>query len=194
MRLTYVRTAMVAALLLPTLASAQNRALGQPAFGSSLYNALRTPDRVVDGNTQGNYHVSPYIFHSNSNGMQWWYVDLGASFDIDQVVVYNRTDCCESRLANATLGIFAEIPYVGGVAPVATRTLAGVTTAQTFDFAAPVTGRYVGVSEPNEYLQLAEVQVFGDPTGVSAVPEPATVALVAGGLVALAGIARRRRA
>ena len=196
MQLRTVRIALAAcAVLLPAVASAQNRALGRPAFGSSVYEGAHTADRAVDGNTQGNYHAAPYIFHSQAGPSEWWYVDLGASFDISRIVVYNRTDCCAGRLADATLAIFSDAPYlVGSPLPAATRTLAGVTTAQTFDFATPVAGRYVGVSEPGEYLQLAEVQVFGDPTGVSAVPEPATVALVGGGLLALVGIARRRRA
>lgn len=43
----------------------------------------------------------------------------------------------------------------------------------------------------NDYLQVAEVQVFGQ---VAAVPEPQTWALMAGGLAGLAGLARRRAA
>jgi hypothetical protein len=208
MHLRSVRSALtVAALLLPALAGAQNRALSQPAFASGSYSSTSTPERAVDGNTDGNYHNGS-TFHSAEQQNGWWYVDLGASYDVSLIEFFNRTDCCESRLNEATIGVWSTVPFGPGTtnltmaAPVWSAVFSGVSETpdptQQFNFApGGATGRYVGViaaQSGDHFLQIAEVRVFGDPTGISAVPEPATVALVGGGLVALAGIARRRRA
>lgn len=199
MHLRSVRAALtVAALLLPALAGAQNRALGRPAFGNSQYSGgtIDAPANAVDGNTNGSYGAGS-TFHSGASNDGWWYVQLDQAYDITQIDFWNRTDCCNWRIVGATLGIFTAAPYgVGSPAPVWSTVFSSVATHQVF---APggVSGSYVGIRAApsgDSWLQIAEVEVYGAPTGVSAVPEPATVALVAGGLVALAGIARRRRA
>ena len=55
----------------------------------------------------------------------------------------------------------------------------------TYDFTLEITRFATGSTNGAGFIDAA--------TSVSAVPEPSTVALVAGGLVALAGVARRRR-
>ena len=199
MHLRSVRAAtIVAALLLPALASAQNRALGRPSFGDSQYSGgtIDAPANAVDGNTNGSYGAGS-TFHSGVSANGWWYVQLDQAYDITQIDFWNRTDCCSGRIVGATLGIFTAAPYGGASpAPVWSTVFGSGATHQVFTLPA-VSGSYVGIraaASGDSWLQIAEVEVYGDPTGVSAVPEPATVALVGGGLLALAGIARRRRA
>jgi hypothetical protein len=57
--------------------------------------------RAVDGNTSGNYwHYS--VTHTN-NRNPWWEVDLGKEYELSKIVIYNRTDCCQGRINNASI-------------------------------------------------------------------------------------------
>ena len=63
------------------------------------------PTRAVDGNPDGNYH-NLSVSHTEPNGTDpWWEVDLGRSANVDQVLVYNRTDSHGERLNGFTLKI-----------------------------------------------------------------------------------------
>jgi alpha-L-fucosidase 2 len=48
----------------------------------------------------------------------WWPVDLGAAYDLDEIVLWNRTDCCGERLRDVyvltsdTLLSLAEVQVV----------------------------------------------------------------------------------
>jgi hypothetical protein len=35
----------------------------------------------------------------------WWQVDLGGKKKINQIIIYNRTDCCANRLSNYQVSI-----------------------------------------------------------------------------------------
>ena len=62
-------------------------------------------DRAVDGNTDGNYH-NHSVSHTESGGTNaWWEVDLGGMVNVEQIVVYNRTDATESRLDGFTIKV-----------------------------------------------------------------------------------------
>ena len=62
-------------------------------------------DRAVDGNTDGNYHNNS-VSHTEIGGTNaWWEVDLGGTVNVEQIVVYNRTDAAESRLDGFTIKV-----------------------------------------------------------------------------------------
>ena len=66
---------------------------------STLYGA--GSERAVDGNTNGSWHGKS-VTHTQcaKDYKPWWEVDLEALYLIDEIKVFNRSDCCSSRLNN----------------------------------------------------------------------------------------------
>jgi hypothetical protein len=133
-----------------------NVAVGQPATQSSTYDDPCTgpASKAVDGNTSGN--TGDCSFSTTNNEPQdWWQVDLGASYSIQVIDLWNRTDCCGERLSDFDLLVSTDGTnwttfYYPGVAP----------TTTSFVINAMV--RYVKVQlRGQNYLTLAEVQVWG---------------------------------
>ena len=80
-------------LILPFIGISQNLALNKTVDQSTNYSSF-TADRAVNGN-QGDFT------HTNVGNVQnpWWRVDLGDTYTIEQIVIYNRTSsCCVDRL------------------------------------------------------------------------------------------------
>ena len=122
---------------------------------------------AVDGVTDGTYsHRS--VTHTARASKQWWQTDLGASFDIREIMLWNRTDCCGSRLRDFHVFI-SDSPFASDD-PDVTSTATGVwhhrntgIVGETSVISVPnVSGRYVRVQlRDNEPLSLAEVEVIG---------------------------------
>ena len=70
----------------------------------SLYTAAGAtagiPDHAVDGNTSGTFgdHSCTHTLEESSNS--WWQADIGESYYVKYVKIYNRVDCCTERLNN----------------------------------------------------------------------------------------------
>jgi hypothetical protein len=77
-----------------TAGSLANLARGKPASQSSRSQWSRPddPQGAVDGVINGSYS-----FHTNNEANPWWQVDLGASYRLSEVRLYNRLDCCGER-------------------------------------------------------------------------------------------------
>jgi probable HAF family extracellular repeat protein len=121
--------------------------------------------RAKDGNTNGAWSAGS-VSHTESNSQAWWELDLGSVSSIDSIKIWNRTDCCSSRLSNFYLlvsdsafssTVLATVLNQSGVSNYYTSGAAGtLTTIQVGR-----TGRYVRVQlSGTDYLALAEVQVF----------------------------------
>ncbi len=135
-----------------------NLALGKSAKQSST-NHGGAASRAVDGKTEGRYHYRS-VTHTapDSKKFPWWEVDLGAEYDLTQINLFNRTDCCSDRLQKFRVYVFDSsreqtfYKYNHG------------TFKTNKEFAvAGVKGRYVRI-ELKSYvnpLSLAEVQVMG---------------------------------
>jgi len=131
----------------------RNLAQGRPATQSSTYNG-GAASRAVDGNTDGVFNNGS-VTHTDSTAQAWWQVDLGAVVDIGDVVLYNRTDCCTTRLSDFDIKVSNDAASWTTV-----RGFTGAAPART-PLAVHALGRYVRVQlRGTNNLSLAEVQVF----------------------------------
>ncbi len=117
-----------------------------------------SPGRAIDGNTSGQWGDAS-ITHTNASP-SWWEVDLRETFTIEEIVLWNRLDCCSERLTNFTVRILdedREETYEETFLSDGSRI-----DGSSFAIGDIVAGgRYVRISIPGQYLSLAEVQVFG---------------------------------
>ncbi len=56
-------------------------------------------NRVIDGSTNGIYGERS-VSHTYLETKPWWQVDLGSMYSLENIVIWNRTDCCQDRLSN----------------------------------------------------------------------------------------------
>jgi hypothetical protein len=164
------------------LGGSADLALGRTAMQSSTLPGYATTGAAsaVDGNTDGQFFDGS-VSHTNQEANAWWQVDLGASASINTVVVWNRTDCCSTRLSEFWVFV-SNTPFLPTDTPLTLQNRPGTfnshqtiapnpSTTITFN---GVQGQYVRVQlTGTDFLSLAEVQVFG--TGGA--PAPTNVAL-----------------
>jgi hypothetical protein len=122
---------------------------------------------AVDGNTDGNFfHGS--VTATNLDPNPWWEVDLGASTAVSSIAIWNRTDCCGSRLNDYWVFV-SDTPFLDTDTPTTLQNRPGTFSSHQTTAPNPsatitglARGRYVRVQLSNAgYLSLAEVQVFG---------------------------------
>jgi hypothetical protein len=149
------------------LAPALNHALGRPTSQSSTLEGAGS-SRAVDGDINGNWYNNS-VTHTQLETNPWWQVDLQTVRSIQQINLWNRTDCCASRLSNVYVFV-SDVPFTS-TDPNTTRAQPGVSTYVIFGQArtpSPLavnrTGRYVRVQlAGTDYLSLAEVEVMSLP-------------------------------
>ncbi|XP_078579151.1 uncharacterized protein LOC144863657 [Branchiostoma floridae x Branchiostoma japonicum] len=117
---------------------------------------------AVDGDTNGD-HGANSCTHTNGEGTDAWWVDLGRSYVINSVVIFNRMDCCSERLNPFNI-------HIGGSSTVTSNPKCG--GDHQIDLSQPsisvscqgMTGRYVGVRliGSARAMSLCEVQVFSN--------------------------------
>ncbi len=76
----------------------ENLALGKEASQSSTameWGGKWDASRGVDGVKTGNLFEGG--FHTDNEQNPWWQVDLGSIYEIAEVRIYNRLDCCSDR-------------------------------------------------------------------------------------------------
>src|ERR1035438_252431 len=106
---------------------------------------------AVDGNTDGDFFRGS-VTSTNLDTNAWWQVDLGASTPIGNIVIWNRTDCCSSRLSNYWV-FLSDTPFGPSDTPGTIRKRPGTWTSYQMQAPDPVTtvatggagGRYVRV-------------------------------------------------
>lgn len=133
-----------------------NLALGANASQSSTaYGA--DARRAVDGNTDGNYFSSgKSVTHTADAEGSWWEVDLGTMRQIENIVLWNRTDCCAERLSNFSIII------KNGTNVVWRHNVSGQAPTQLAIPVQGVNGQTVRIELADKNpLSLAEVQAMG---------------------------------
>lgn len=145
-----------------------NVALNKPATQVSTYSTA-VAGLAVDGNTDGAFWNGS-VTHTATGAHDWWQLDLGSSYSLATVKVWNRTDCCGDRLA--TFYVFvSDQPFTSydlnanlNQSGVSNYYIAGQGGTPS-DVSVNRTGRYVRVqlSTNGIPLSLAEVQVMGSP-------------------------------
>ncbi|KAE8599792.1 hypothetical protein XENTR_v10017333 [Xenopus tropicalis] len=125
---------------------------------SSTYRPEYNAATAVDGNKNSNMMLGS-CSHTNSDNPAWWQLDLKKRYQVEKVVIVNRGDCCGERLRGAEI-------RVGNSPDNNNPVCATITDVSKLTF--PVCcngmeGRYVSVviSDRAEYLQLCEVEVYG---------------------------------
>jgi hypothetical protein len=134
---------------------ATNLALAGTASQSSL--AYRgDPARAIDGNTSGRWSDSS-VTHTAQTSTPWWRVDLGGAHRVDRVTLWNRTDCCSSRLSNF------HVDYLDAEGKVIVSREHPGQAAPTTEIALSARGVHAVRVQLNgsNFLSLAEVQVWG---------------------------------
>lgn len=118
--------------------------------------------RAIDGNTNQQWGGNS-IAHTCDAG--WWQVELQSEQAVSYVIIYNRLDCCSDRLNDAELQVLD-----GSGIVIANQTIVnGI--SQNHIYFDGVVGKYVRIQKKpgaGNDLNIAEVQVFGEPVGCSA--------------------------
>jgi hypothetical protein len=154
--LAEVQVFSVADLAVGRTASQSSTLAGFPSTGAA---------SAVDGNTDGAFYDGS-VTATNLDTNAWWQVDLGISATINSVSIWNRTDCCSSRLTDYWVFV-SDSPFLDTDTPATLQFRAGTfgshqTTAPNPSATIPVgvRGRYVRVQlTGTDYLSLAEVQI-----------------------------------
>lgn len=124
--------------------------------------------RAIDGNTEGSFWspvgtVSLTSWEVNT----WWELDLGAIANIEEVKIWNRTDCCEDILKDYHVFI-SDVPF-SSTSLDATINQSGIfndfqseAAARPTSLAVNRTGRYLRIQLSDQgFLALSEVEVIG---------------------------------
>lgn len=123
------------------------------------------PNRAIDGNTNGIWGGGS-VTHTNTQNNPWLQVDLGGTYPLGLIRVFNRTDCCADRLTNFNVEILdASGNLVWRDANLNRSSPKPVTAIQGLDGGTQgqaTFGRYVRISlnGNNRILSLAELEVY----------------------------------
>ena len=88
-----------------TTNSLSNVSLYKPTSQSSLYQEFSNnfdgnKDNAVDGKVQNGFT------HTENEDQSWWKVNLENTYDIQNITVYTRLECCQSRLSDFIVTVY----------------------------------------------------------------------------------------
>ena len=160
------------------VSSYPNVAVGKSATQAGIWDndtATFGPANAVDGSRNGEGR-SGSLSHTSNVSQAWWEVDLGDTYYIDALSIWNRTDCCADRLSNFHVLVSTD-PFnsqslgatqaQSGVSDYAFPGTAGRQTDMTIDRV----GRYVRIQlTGSNILNIAEVEIFGEQVQINSDP------------------------
>lgn len=163
------------------------------ATQSSIKDGL-TADRAIDGNLNGvNSQGSVALTKNKPEAFPYWQVDLGAATDLTGLRLWGATSY--SYRTKDIWVLVSDTPFtstdlnVARAAPGVTSTFLPGPLLRGVPVSVSRTGRYIRVQASSQrYVQLAEVQIEGTPTGTPPPPPPGdvTAPTTPGSLVATA--------
>ena len=128
---------------------------------TATYDITGFASLAVDGNTNGNWS-SKSVTHTNFDANAWWQVNLGGAHKVNQVRIWNRTDCCSERLTNFRIELLGASGNV-----IASQTHAGIAGTMTDINITSKEAHSVRIQlNGTNILSLAEVEVFGQASSV----------------------------
>ena len=148
----------------PDRGTSNNLALNKPARQSGDYEGYAVASRAVDGNINGNFSSNSVSCTAGVRD-QWFEIDLQDTYEIEEIVIYNRTDCCHERINGLNIRVsdsqfrsnFNGTSFARGISQfTGSKSIKG-----------NATGRYVRLHLPNSFLQLAEVAIYGKKSNTS---------------------------
>ena len=141
------------------------------------------PSNAIDGRRSGDV-ASHSLTHTLEEAEAWWQLDLQGVAQLEDITIWNRTDCCQARLSDFSVFV-SDVPFTS-TSVAGARAQAGVSeyqiTSVTGDSVTiPVarTGQFIRVQlQGTNFLTLAEVEVRGTRAGLSVSANPSLPQLV----------------
>ncbi|MEM6628614.1 MAG: PQQ-dependent sugar dehydrogenase, partial [Bacteroidota bacterium] len=148
-----------------------NLALGKSVSQSSQYGD-GVPEIAVDGDTSGTnvWGQDADLQHTQTESQPWWKVNLGSVNPLDSMRIYNRSNCCQSRLNN----FYILVASSDFDANLAIDTLLADTSITAFHFPGSaglietislghINGQFAAIklTASSVQLHMAEVEVYG---------------------------------
>ncbi|XP_053394942.1 fucolectin-6-like [Mercenaria mercenaria] len=142
-----------------TYAGLDNVAQGKPAEMSSIYDNRWPASKAVDGIINSNM-AGGSCFHTDNFWFNWWKVDLLQIYQVKQIELYNRQDCCADRAKNIDLSVGPSSTDMEQV-----KTWAQLSSFEKLVFETTKSVRYVRIMNLSEdyediYFHLCEVKVL----------------------------------
>ena len=123
--------------------------------------------RAIDGNYNNDYNAGLSTTHTLDAAGSYWQVDLGSSQSINNVVLFNRGDCCGDRLSNYSI-LVSDDPTFGSFTGTTGNNLDAVPQGKIRSHSlGGAVGRYARVrldgvgASGVQILSLTEVEVVG---------------------------------
>ena len=154
---------------MPACSDPINLSQGKPTEQSSR-KASGYASLAADGILTGGNPWRGEIQHTTNQAQPWWQVDLGSVATLSEILIYNRTDCCQSRLRDFVILLSEEafpsdnsLNELLDLPSIHTLFYQG-STQDLYRFPTELTARYVRIQlRGSNSLHMAEVQVMGCP-------------------------------
>lgn len=133
--------------------------VAQSSTGATFAQASKACDGITEGTFDGQSYTD-----TESEWQPWWEVDLGASYNISEVAVWNRVDCCQDNLEDFYV-LISDSPFASeslsetlADQDVRASYFSEVTVFESIDI--NDTGRYIRVQRQGVgVLSMAEVEI-----------------------------------